>query len=122
MDVAFDQEPAPLSKPVHAVFTIEQLRPHFDALMAEQLPARRTCAATSVSSTSTGEQANDNAIADMWPYDPGFPNEQRALYQTIRWACEALFVVLRVVAHSAAPATRVVNMVNDMRNEEMTLL
>ena len=27
MDVASDQEPAPLSKPVHAVFTIEQVRP-----------------------------------------------------------------------------------------------
>ena len=39
MDVASDQEPAPLSKPVHAVFTIEQVRPHFDALMAEELPA-----------------------------------------------------------------------------------
>ena len=35
MDVASDQEPAPQSKPVHAVFTIEQVRPHFDALMAE---------------------------------------------------------------------------------------
>ena len=40
VDVAFDQEPAPLSKPVHAVFTIEQVRPHFDALMAEELPAQ----------------------------------------------------------------------------------
>ena len=40
MDIASDQEPAPLSKPVHAVFTIEQVRPHFDALMAEELPAR----------------------------------------------------------------------------------
>ena len=40
MDVAFDQEPAPLSKLVHAVFTIEQVRPHFDALMAEELPAQ----------------------------------------------------------------------------------
>ena len=39
-DVAFDQEPTPLSKPVHAVFTIEQVRPHFDALMAEELPAQ----------------------------------------------------------------------------------
>ena len=27
MDVASDQDPAPLSKPVHAVFTIEQVRP-----------------------------------------------------------------------------------------------
>ena len=40
MDVASDQEPAPLSKPVHAVFTIEQVRPHFDALMVEELPAQ----------------------------------------------------------------------------------
>ena len=40
MDVASDQESAPLSKPVHAVFTIEQVRPHFDALMAEELPAQ----------------------------------------------------------------------------------
>ena len=40
MDVASEQEPAPLSKPVHAVFTIEQVRPHFDALMAEELPAQ----------------------------------------------------------------------------------
>ena len=40
MDVASDQEPAPLSKPVHAVFTIELVRPHFDALMAEELPAQ----------------------------------------------------------------------------------
>ena len=39
MDVASDQEPAPLSKPVHAVFTIEQVRPHFDPLMAEELVA-----------------------------------------------------------------------------------
>ena len=39
-DVASNQEPAPLSKPVHAVFTIEQVRPHFDALMAEELPAQ----------------------------------------------------------------------------------
>ena len=76
----------------------------------------RTCAATSVSSTSTGEQANDNAVADMWPYDPGFPNEQQALYQTIRRAREALSVVLRVVALAVAPPYRVVNMVN--KNEE----
>ena len=40
MNVASDQEPAPLSKPVHVVFTIEQVRPHFDALMAEELPAQ----------------------------------------------------------------------------------
>ena len=112
MDVASDQEPAPLSKPVHAVFTIEQVRPHFDALMAEELPAQRTCAATSVSSMSTGEQANDNAVADMWPYDPGFPNEQWVLYQTIRRARKALSVVLRVLALAVVPPSRVVNMVN----------
>ena len=40
MDVASDQEPVPLSKPVHVMFTIEQVRPHFDALMAEELPAQ----------------------------------------------------------------------------------
>ena len=40
MDVTSDQEPAPQSKSVHAVFTIEQVRPHFDALMAEELPAQ----------------------------------------------------------------------------------
>ena len=37
VDVASNQEPTPLSKPVHAMFTIEQVRPHFDALMAEEL-------------------------------------------------------------------------------------
>ena len=37
MDIASDQELVPLSKPVHVVFTIEQVRPHFDALMAEEL-------------------------------------------------------------------------------------
>ena len=58
----------------------------------------------------------------MWPYDPGFPNEQRALYQTICRAREVLSVVLRVVVLAVAPLSRVVNMVNDMRNEEMTLL
>ena len=58
----------------------------------------------------------------MWPYDPGFPNEQQALYQTICRAREALSVVLRVVALTVAPPSRVVNMVNGMRNEEMTLL
>ena len=77
---------------------------------------------TSVSSRSTGEQANDNAVSDMWPYDPSFPNEQRALSQTIRRAREALFVVLRVVALIVVPPSRVLKMVNDMRNEEMTLL
>ena len=40
MGVAFDQEPVPLSKPVHAVFTIEQVWPHFEALMAEELPVQ----------------------------------------------------------------------------------
>ena len=54
----------------------------------------------------------------MWPYDPGFPNEQRALYQTIRRAREALSVVLRVVALAVVPPSRVVNLVD----EEMTLL
>ena len=54
--------------------------------------------------------------------DPRFLNEQRALYQTIRRAREALSVVLRVVALAVAPPSRVVNMVNGMRNEEMTLL
>ena len=39
MDVASDQEPTPLSKPV-AMFTIEQVWPHFDALMAEDLPVQ----------------------------------------------------------------------------------
>ena len=42
--------------------------------------------------------------------DPGFLNEQRALYQTIRRAREALFVVLQVVALAVAPS--IVNMVN----------
>ena len=62
---------------------------------------------------STGEQANDNAVADMWPYDPGFSNEQRALYQTIHRAREALSVVLPVVGLAVAPPSRVVNMVNE---------
>jgi hypothetical protein len=39
MDEASDQEPAPPPASVHAVFTIEQVRLHFDALMAEELPA-----------------------------------------------------------------------------------
>ena len=43
--------------------------------------------------------------------DPGFLNEQRALYQTIRRAREALSVVLRVVAFAVAPS--IVNMVNE---------
>ena len=42
--------------------------------------------------------------------DPGFLNEQWALYQTIRRAHEALFIVLRVVA--LAVASSIVNMVN----------
>ena len=65
---------------------------------------------------STGEQANDNAVGDMWPYDPGLLNEQRALYQTIRMAREALSTVLRVVALVVEPSSRIVNMVN--RHEE----
>ena len=71
---------------------------------------------------STGEQANDNAIADRWPYDPGFPNEQGVLYQTIRRARQTLFIVLRVVALTVAPPSRIVNMVNGHEDEEMTLL
>ncbi len=43
--------------------------------------------------------------------DPGFLNEQRALYQTIRRAREALFVIFRVVALAMAPS--IVNMVNE---------
>ena len=43
--------------------------------------------------------------------DPGFLNEQWALYQTIRRAHEALFIVLRVVA--LAVASSIVNMVNE---------
>ena len=69
-----------------------------------------------------GVQVNDNAIADMRPYDPGFPNEERALYQTIRRAREALSVILRVVALAVAPASRIVNMVNGHEDEEMILL
>ena len=42
--------------------------------------------------------------------DPGFLNEQWALYQTIRRAREALSVVLRVVALAVAPS--IVNIVN----------
>ena len=47
----------------------------------------------------------------MWPYDPGFPNEQRALYKAIRRAREALSVVLRVVV--LAVASSIVNIVNE---------
>ena len=43
--------------------------------------------------------------------DPGFLNEQRALYQTIRMACEALSIVLQVFALAVAPS--IVNMVNE---------
>ena len=43
--------------------------------------------------------------------DPGFWNEQWALYQTILRAREALSVVLRVVALAVAPS--IVNIVND---------
>ena len=43
--------------------------------------------------------------------DPGFLNEQQTLYQTIRRAREALYVVLRVVALAVAPS--IVNMVNE---------
>ena len=43
--------------------------------------------------------------------DPGFLNEQQALYQTIRRAREALTVVLRVVALAVVPS--IVNMVNE---------
>ena len=43
--------------------------------------------------------------------DPGFLNEQRALYQTIRRAHEALSVVLRVIALTVAPS--IVNIVNE---------
>ncbi len=48
----------------------------------------------------------------MWPYDPGVPNEQWALYQTIRRAREALSVVLRVVVLIVASPSRIVDMVN----------
>ena len=43
--------------------------------------------------------------------DPGFLNEKWVMYQTIRWACEALSVVLRVVALPVALS--IVNMVNE---------
>ena len=43
--------------------------------------------------------------------DPSFLNEQRALYQTIRRASEALSIVLQVVALAVAPS--IVNMVNE---------
>ena len=42
--------------------------------------------------------------------DPGFLNEQRALYQTIHRAREALSIVLQVVALDVAPS--IVNIVN----------
>ena len=43
--------------------------------------------------------------------DPGFLNEQRALYQSICRAREALSVVLRVGALDVEPS--IVNMVNE---------
>ena len=43
--------------------------------------------------------------------DPGFLNEQQALYQTIRRAREALSVVLRIFALAMAPS--IVNIVNE---------
>ena len=43
--------------------------------------------------------------------DPGFQNEERALYQTIHRAHEALSVVLRVVA--LVVASSIVKMVNE---------
>ena len=43
--------------------------------------------------------------------DPGFLNEQRALYQTIRRAREALSIILQVVALTVVPS--IVNMVNE---------
>ena len=43
--------------------------------------------------------------------DPGFLNEQWALYQTIHRAREALSVVLRVVVLAVAPS--IVNIVNE---------
>ena len=55
---------------------------------------------------------SNNAVVDMWPYDLGFPNEQRVLYQTIRRAREALSVILRVVALNVALLSPVFNMVN----------
>ena len=49
----------------------------------------------------------------------GFLKEQRALYQTIRRACEALSVVLRVV--SLAVSAGIVNTANKHEDQEMTL-
>ena len=46
--------------------------------------------------------------------DPGFLNEQRALYQTIHRAREALSVVLRVVV--LAVALSIVNIVNELED------
>ena len=45
----------------------------------------------------TDEQVN-YTVTDMWPYDPGFLNEQRALYQTVYRTREDLSIVLGVVA------------------------
>ena len=52
--------------------------------------------------------------------DPGFLNEQRALYQTIRRAREALSAVLRVVALAVAPG--IVNIVNEHEDSEDFIL
>ena len=46
--------------------------------------------------------------------DPGFLNEQRALYQTIRRAREALSVILRVVVLAVAPS--IVNIINEQED------
>ena len=46
---------------------------------------------------------------------PAFLNEQRALYQTIRRAREALSILLRVGALAVAPS--IVNIVNE--NEDL---
>ena len=48
--------------------------------------------------------------------DPGFLNEQRALYQTIHRVGKALSVVLRVVALAVAPS--IVNIVNEHEDSE----
>ena len=54
--------------------------------------------------------------------DPGFLNKQRALYQTIHRAREALSIILQVLVLAVAPPSRVVNMVNGHEDGEMTLL
>jgi hypothetical protein len=129
MDEAFDQEPVPPPAPVHAVFTIEQVRPHFDVVMAEELPVPPVTAFRQAQEDRcynlrllnecrhtegqiNSKQANDNVVADMLADDPGFLDEQRALYHTIRRAREGLSVILRLVALAVVPPSRVVNMVN----------